>query len=106
MAALGCSSTVAPAHHCAMTMPSWLPDQHLSCSVSLCQPAVLHSCIACAALNDVASYALIAWQSTLFERCLGLKIEDYAPVLATLLPVAGILGGECVLWGGSQGPSS
>lgn len=47
-----------------------------------------------AALNDVASYALIAWQSTLYERCLGLTLEDYAPVLATLLPVAGIIGGE------------
>ncbi|KXZ54010.1 hypothetical protein GPECTOR_5g121 [Gonium pectorale] len=46
-----------------------------------------------AALNDVGSYALIAWQSTFYERVYGLESSAYAPVLATLLPIAGILGG-------------
>lgn len=48
-----------------------------------------------ASFNDVASYALIAWQSTLYERVYGLTAASYAPVLATLLPVGGILGGGC-----------
>ncbi|GFR46597.1 hypothetical protein Agub_g8200 [Astrephomene gubernaculifera] len=46
-----------------------------------------------AALNDVGSYALIAWQSTFYERVYGLESSAYAPVLATLLPIGGILGG-------------
>lgn len=50
-----------------------------------------------AALNDVGSYALIAWQSTFYERVYGLESSAYAPVLAALLPIGGILGGvgEC-----------
>ncbi|GLI62489.1 hypothetical protein VaNZ11_005121 [Volvox africanus] len=46
-----------------------------------------------AALNDVGSYALIAWQSTFYERVYGLESSAYAPVLAALLPIGGILGG-------------
>ncbi|PNG93963.1 hypothetical protein TSOC_015286, partial [Tetrabaena socialis] len=46
-----------------------------------------------AALNDVGSYALIAWQSTFYERVYGLESSAYAPVLATLLPIGGIIGG-------------
>ena len=50
-----------------------------------------------AALNDVASYALIAWQSTFYERVFSLGTDQYAPVLATILPISGIIGGghEC-----------
>jgi hypothetical protein len=46
-----------------------------------------------AALNDVGSYALIAWQSTFYERVYGLQSSEYAPVLAVLLPIGGIIGG-------------
>ncbi|EFJ44126.1 hypothetical protein VOLCADRAFT_95577 [Volvox carteri f. nagariensis] len=46
-----------------------------------------------AALNDVGSYALIAWQSTFYERVYNLEPPSYAPVLAALLPIGGILGG-------------
>ncbi|GLC46019.1 hypothetical protein PLESTB_001027300 [Pleodorina starrii] len=46
-----------------------------------------------AAMNDVGSYALIAWQSTFYERVYGLESSSYAPVLAALLPIGGIIGG-------------
>jgi len=48
-----------------------------------------------AAFNDVASYGLIAWQSTLYGDIRGydLEVGEYAPILATLLPLAGIVGG-------------
>ncbi|KAF6255340.1 hypothetical protein COO60DRAFT_1627563 [Scenedesmus sp. NREL 46B-D3] len=46
-----------------------------------------------AALNDVGSYALIAWHSTFYERVFGLDSGVYAPMLAVILPVGGILGG-------------
>jgi hypothetical protein len=46
-----------------------------------------------AALNDLGSYALIAWHSTFYERVFGLDSGVYAPMLAVILPVGGILGG-------------
>jgi len=46
-----------------------------------------------AALNDLGSYALIAWQSTFYERVYGLDSSVYAPILAVILPVGGIVGG-------------
>lgn len=46
-----------------------------------------------AALNDLGSYALIAWHSTFYERVYGLDSGVYAPMLAVILPVGGILGG-------------
>ncbi len=88
---------------CSTTSPLWLSPLllvgvHSGFSPvrqpSRCLPRHVRACLH-AALNDAASYALIAWQSSLYERSLGLRIEDYAPVLGTLLPVAGILGGGC-----------
>jgi hypothetical protein len=46
-----------------------------------------------AALNDLGSYALIAWHSTFYERVYGLDSGVYAPMLAVILPVGGIVGG-------------
>jgi MFS family permease len=46
-----------------------------------------------AALNDLGSYALIAWHSTFYERVYGLDSSVYAPILAVILPVGGIVGG-------------
>lgn len=46
-----------------------------------------------AALNDLGSYALIAWQSIFLERVYHLDSSYYAPILAILLPVGGIIGG-------------
>jgi hypothetical protein len=46
-----------------------------------------------AALNDVGSTALIAWHSTFYERVFELEPSQYAPVLAAVVPIGGILGG-------------
>ena len=46
-----------------------------------------------AALNDVGSYALIAWQSTFYERVYHLEPSVYASMLAAVLPIGGIIGG-------------
>lgn len=46
-----------------------------------------------AALNDVGSYGLIAWHSTFYERIFHLESSVYAPMLAAILPVGGVLGG-------------
>eukprot|EP00879_Flechtneria_rotunda_P012869 GHRR01013439.1.p1 GENE.GHRR01013439.1~~GHRR01013439.1.p1 ORF type:complete len:583 (+),score=234.62 GHRR01013439.1:148-1749(+) len=46
-----------------------------------------------AALNDLGSYALIAWHSTFYERVFGLDSGVYAPMLVVILPVGGIMGG-------------
>eukprot|EP00798_Chlamydomonas_sp_ICE-L_P018172 gene18172-24604_t len=46
-----------------------------------------------ASLNDLSSYALIAWQSTFYERVYHIDSSVYAPVLAMVLPIGGIVGG-------------
>jgi heme exporter protein D len=58
----------------------------------LANPAFRTTTLA-AALNDLGSYALIAWHSTFYERVFGLDSSVYAPILAVILPVGGIVGG-------------
>lgn len=48
---------------------------------------------AAAAINDVGSWALVGWQATFYQRVYGLGPETYAPALAIILPVGGLLGG-------------
>ena len=48
---------------------------------------------AAAAFNDVGSWALVAWQATFYQRVYGLQPDTYAPLLAVVIPVGGILGG-------------
>lgn len=55
-------------------------------------PAFLFTTLA-ASFNDVGSYALVAWQSTFYERIHHLEPSQYAPVLAAVLPLGGIVGG-------------
>ena len=55
-------------------------------------PAFITTTLA-AALNDVGSYALIAWQSTFYERVYHLQPSVYAATLAAVLPIGGIIGG-------------
>ncbi|MEW5298385.1 MAG: hypothetical protein WDW36_001514 [Sanguina aurantia] len=58
----------------------------------LTNPAFMATTLA-AAMNDIGCYALIAWQSTFYERVYGLTPGVYAPVMAMLLPIGGIIGG-------------
>jgi len=48
---------------------------------------------AAATLNDVGSWALVAWQATFYQRVYDLTPDTYAPLLAIVIPVGGIIGG-------------
>lgn len=48
---------------------------------------------AAAAINDVGSWSLVGWQATFYQRVYDVGPETYAPALAVLLPVGGIIGG-------------
>lgn len=48
---------------------------------------------AAAAFNDVGSWALVAWQATFYQRVYELTPDTYAPLLAVVIPVGGIIGG-------------
>ena len=43
--------------------------------------------------NDVGSWGLVAWQATFYQRVYELTPETYAPLLAVVIPVGGIVGG-------------
>ncbi|GAX76761.1 hypothetical protein CEUSTIGMA_g4208.t1 [Chlamydomonas eustigma] len=60
-------------------------------------PAFLTTSFA-ASLNDVGSYALIAWQSTFYEHVFHLEPSVYAATLAAVLPLGGIVGGVTGGW--------
>eukprot|EP01025_Chloroclados_australasicus_P041355 TRINITY_DN4377_c0_g1_i1.p1 TRINITY_DN4377_c0_g1~~TRINITY_DN4377_c0_g1_i1.p1 ORF type:complete len:647 (-),score=52.89 TRINITY_DN4377_c0_g1_i1:793-2733(-) len=46
-----------------------------------------------AGLNDVGSWAMIAWHATFYERAFELSADVYAPLLAFVIPLGGIMGG-------------
>ena len=48
---------------------------------------------AAAAINDVGSWALVGWQATFYQRVFDVGPDQYAPALAALLPIGGIIGG-------------
>lgn len=58
-----------------------------------------------AALNDVGSWALVSWQATFYQRVYELEPSTYAPLLAVVIPVGGIIGGvgAGACWWGGQG---
>lgn len=45
------------------------------------------------AINDVGSWALVSWQATFYQRVYELPPETYAPLLAVVIPIGGIIGG-------------
>ncbi|CAL8467087.1 g6623 [Coccomyxa elongata] len=48
---------------------------------------------AAAAMNDVGSWALVSFQATFYSRVYDLGPDVYAPALAAVLPIGGIIGG-------------
>ncbi|CAD7704215.1 unnamed protein product [Ostreobium quekettii] len=44
-------------------------------------------------LNDVGGWGLAAWHATFYERVFDLPAETYAPLLAAVIPIGGIIGG-------------
>ena len=48
---------------------------------------------AAATLNDIGGWALVSWHATFYTRVFSLKPEMYAPLLAAIIPVGGVIGG-------------
>lgn len=48
---------------------------------------------AAATLNDIGGWALVSWHATFYTRVFNLKPEMYAPLLAVVIPVGGVIGG-------------
>lgn len=46
-----------------------------------------------AAMNDVGGWGLIAWQAIFYERVFNLPSEQYALILAAIIPIGGVFGG-------------
>eukprot|EP00803_Ostreobium_quekettii_P011567 evm.model.scf_130EXC.10 EVM.evm.TU.scf_130EXC.10 scf_130EXC:121141-123399(+) len=44
-------------------------------------------------LNDIGGWGLAAWHATFYERVFDLPAETYAPLLAAVIPIGGIVGG-------------
>ena len=45
------------------------------------------------ALNDVGSWALVSWHATFYTKVFGIGPDNYAPMLAAIIPIGGIIGG-------------
>lgn len=60
--------------------------------ILLSTPAFLALTLA-ATFNDVGSWSLVAWQATFYQRVYDLQPDTYAPLLAVVIPVGGIIGG-------------
>jgi len=48
---------------------------------------------ASATLQDIGGWSLIAWQAALYQREYGMDPAEYAPYLAAVLPLGGLMGG-------------
>ena len=48
---------------------------------------------ASATLQDIGGWSLIAWQASLYQREYGMDPAEYAPYLAAVLPLGGLIGG-------------
>ena len=46
-----------------------------------------------AALNDIGFWSLVSWQTLYYERVFNIQSDIYAPILATVIPISGTLGG-------------
>jgi MFS family permease len=90
--AAGSSAAVAAAAAGPAPTSDSLPQSMDKLRVLLSSPAFLALTFA-AALNDVGSWALVAWQATFYQRVYELTPDTYAPLLATVIPVGGIIGG-------------
>lgn len=55
-------------------------------------PAFQYTTLA-ASLNDVGFWSLISWQAVFYERVFDLQPSTYAPLLAAIIPISGIVGG-------------
>lgn len=82
---------IAPAPEQISTTQS-LAESMDKLKVLIRDPAFLSLTIA-STFNDVGSWALVAWQATFYQRVYELSPETYAPLLAVVIPVGGLIGG-------------
>ena len=83
------SKQVEPAHK---TPGETIPESLGKLKLLISDPAFL-SLTAAATLNDVGSWALVAWQATFYQRVYEITPDTYAPLLAVVIPIGGIVGG-------------
>ena len=89
----GCKG--CPTHQPCHASSSLHPRSHV-CSPLLQRVVTVHVVQAltlAAAINDVGSWALVGWQATFYQRVFDVGPDQYAPALACLLPIGGIVGG-------------
>ena len=82
-------TTTAPPH---LPVAGTLSESMDKLKELLSSPAFL-ALTAASTFNDVGSWALVAWQATFYQRVYQLTPETYAPLLAIVIPVGGIIGG-------------
>lgn len=58
----------------------------------IADPAFI-SLTAASTFNDIGSWALVAWQATFYQRVYEITPDTYAPLLAVVIPVGGLVGG-------------
>ena len=92
------ASSVAALVSSPSSSPSSVADPSSKPSVwesvkALCGSRAFQAITAAAAINDVGSWSLVAFQATFYQRVYELGPETYAPALAVILPIGGILGG-------------
>ncbi|KAL4458009.1 hypothetical protein ABPG75_012874 [Micractinium tetrahymenae] len=97
----GAAAATAPVQHVPAGTLVSAPEQAAPGSIGeslaklrglVADPAFLALTLA-AALNDVGSWALVSWQATFYQRVYELQPSTYAPLLAVVIPVGGIIGG-------------
>ena len=58
----------------------------------IADPAFI-SLTAASTFNDIGSWALVAWQATFYQRVYEITPDTYAPLLAVVIPIGGLVGG-------------
>lgn len=81
----------------AVAVAQQKPQQSVGESLAILRTLVssrgFQALTAAAAFNDVGSWALVSWQATFYQRVFSLTPDTYAPLLAVVIPVGGLVGG-------------
>ena len=85
------STAVVPVNQ-PSNKPESVSESLSKLKILVSDPAFL-SLTAAATFNDVGSWALVAWQATFYQRVYELTPDTYAPLLAVVIPIGGIVGG-------------
>lgn len=81
--------TVEPEH---LSTGQTLAESMTKVKGMIADPAFI-SLTAASTFNDIGSWALVAWQATFYQRVYEISPDIYAPLLAVVIPVGGLVGG-------------